>query len=359
MWNFNGLKILVLFCVVAGLSGCKEGGKSSQKSKTINDKDTSGIVAKVGDQVISLKDFENHINQQNPLVRSRYQSNDQKQKLLDSLVEREAMVLEAKRLGLDQDPEVQRGIKKILARHLVNAEFNKKRVKEIDVTDEQISAYYQENYARYHSPDKVRAHHIFIAAPKADKAQRSQGKKKAKDLFKQLKANPKDRRFFMQLARENSDDVATKQVGGDTNFKTKEQLVSEYSQTFAEKAFGLKKANDLSNVFSDDKGFYILRQSGKQSAIDLPIEKVKGQIRTTLFARARGDAYKAFVDEIKNKVGVHVFAEIMKSAKIDTGNSGKKTPPGMPNSLGPPGREGQRPPKMMPPGLKIKRKPGK
>jgi parvulin-like peptidyl-prolyl isomerase len=157
-------------------------------------------------------------------------------------------------------------------------------------------------------------------------------------LLAKLKQNINDRRLFLELARKNSTDEATRNVGGDTNFKTRAGLQETYGAAFAEAAFGLKKANDLSDVVETEAGFFVLRQSGRQSAIDLPLEKVKGQIRTTLFARARGEAYQKFVDEIKAKVGVQVFDDVVSKAKVDT-SAGPQTRKPFPGQV-PPGPGG-------------------
>ena len=328
MANGKVLKWLALAGILVLAFGCSKGEQGKPSGGSAGGSDSGELVAKVGDVTISLTDFEGQINQQNPLVRSRYKSLDQKKKLLSALVEREAMVLEARRLGLDKDPEVIRGYKKILARHLVNIEFNKKRVKEIEIDDEAIEKYYNENIDRYRAPDKVRIHQIFLAAPASDKKKRAAARKKAADLLKQLKAKAKDRRVFLQLARQHSEDEATKRVGGDTNFKTRAQLEEAYGKAFADAGFALKQANDMSGIVQDPKGFYLLRLSGKQAAIDLPLERVKGQIRTTLFARARGEAYQAFVDEVKNKVGVQIFEEAVENAKVDLSQAPARVPPG-------------------------------
>jgi peptidyl-prolyl cis-trans isomerase C len=319
MKNNHKFKIAGIVVLIAGLLGCQ---RSDQSTSTPSKQSGSGeVVAEVGSYKITLADFEERINEQNPLVRSRYQSEDQKTKLLNSLVEQEAMVMEAKRLGLDKDPEVVRGIKKIMARHLVDQEFNKKKVKQIEISDEEIKKYYEENHDRYHSPEKLRVHHIFFAGPVNDQAKREDAEKRANNVLTKIMTKPKDRRFFLQLAKESSDDEKTRATGGDTNFKSTEDLEKIYGREFTQQAFKLQQTNDLSPVFSDEKGFYILRHSGKQSAVNLELEKVKGQIRTTLFARARGEAYKAFVEEVKKKAGVQVFADIAKKAKIDlTGN---------------------------------------
>ena len=325
--KFKGLFVWMFVVAVSlPLSGCpsKRDSNDSAAKKGVSEKDSvpkGDLVAKVGDAAISLSDFEAQLNQQNPLIRARYKSLEQKKKLLENLVQREAMVQEAMRLGLDKDPEMVRGYKKILARHLVNVEFNKKLVKEIEIDDPSIQAYYDENSDRYHAPEKVRVHQIFIAGPKTDAAAWSKAKKKAADLLAQLKASPNDRRLFLELARKNSDDEASKKVGGDTNFKTNAVLVESYGQVFADAAFALKKANDLSGLIEAEKGIYVLRQSGRQSAIDLPLDKVRGQIKTTLFAKARGDAYKKFVDDIKGRVGVKVFDESVSKAKVDTSDA--------------------------------------
>lgn len=361
------ITLLALFLILAGFSGC--GGKSdkgSGKTSTKTPENQGQAVAKVGDEVITLDEFEAQINQQNPLVRSRYKSPDHKRKLLESLVEREAMVQEARRLGLDKDPDVVQGLKKILARHLVNVEFNQKRVKEISITDEEIERYYQENQDRYHAPEKIRVHQIFFAGASNDAKARREARKRASEVLKKLKADPKDRRLFLKMARENSEDEATKRVGGDTNFRTKEQLAESYGKDFAETAFSLKQANDLSDIVEGEKGFYIMRLSGSQAAIDLPLDKVKGQIRTTLFARARGDAYKAYVQEVKDKIGVQVFADIVEKAKVDLetapGSDGLQRPAGpMPPGIqgGPQAPAGKRPPKLsLPPGVKVKKPSG-
>jgi len=279
-----------MFGLCGWLIGCQGGGAEHNNDKNVKTSSgSSEVVARVGDVTITLGQFESYLNQQNRLVRARYKSMEQKKKLLQSLVEREAMVLEAKRLGLDKDPNVVRGLKKILARQLVNEEFNKKLAKQIEISEEQIKHFYDENHDRYHAPEKVRVHKIFIKGSKSDSQARKQSRAKAKKLLAQLKAKPQDRRLFIQLARDNSDDVATRPIGGDTNFKTHDQLVQSNGKVFADAAFGLAKTNDISDVIEDDKGFYILRQSGKQPPIDLPLDKVKQQIHTTLFARARGE----------------------------------------------------------------------
>lgn len=320
--------IIILAAVLSALvqGACHKQGANPQQSAA---GDSGEVVARIGTEAITLKQFEDYLNNQNPLVRSRYTSLEQKKRLLQSLVEREAMVQEAKRMKLDQDPQVRMGLKKILARHLVNKVFNQKQAKEIKVSDEEIAQYYQQNESRYHAPEKVRLHHIlFFAAPSTDNKARAAARQRAQQVLAKLRAQPNDRRLFIELARQSSDDQKTKTTAGDTGFRTRQELEQTYGKAFAAAAFSLKKVNDVSPVVAGPKGFYLLRQSGRQPAVDLPLDKVKEQIRTTLLTRKKADAYRAFVERIKKQAGVQVFEQALAKAKVDLSNVPKR--PGFP-----------------------------
>ncbi len=312
-----GWTYLAVALVISACKGGAETGKAPASGE---------VVARVGGSVITLEDFEAALNEQNALIRSRYTSVDQKKKLLDTLVEREVMVQEAKRLGLDKDPEMRRGFDKILARFVINREFNEKKVKEITVSDADIEAYYQQNIDRYHAPEKVMIHDMLFPAPAAA-AERKKVRAQAEEAHKKLKATPQDRKLFFDLMRQTGGEEATRTLASAT-FQTRAEMEKERGAAVAEAAFALQQANDFSPIIEDEKGFHILRLAGRQAALDLPLEKVKGQIRTTLFAKARGDAYQAFVDGIKSKAGVQVFDEVLQKAKVDLSNTGPSPAPG-------------------------------
>jgi parvulin-like peptidyl-prolyl isomerase len=222
---------------------------------------------------------------------------------------------------------MQRGFEKILARYMVNEEFNNKKVKELAISDAEIEAYYTENQDRYHAPEKVMLHHIFFAGPKDKPAERKKAKGEAEAALKSFKANPQDRRAFFEMLRKTAGEEAAKGLANAT-FKTRAELESAMGKAVADAAFALQQANDMSGPIEDEKGFYVLRLAGKQAALDLPLDKVKGQIRTTLFAKARGEAYQAFVDGVKAKVGVKVFDDVLAKAKVEAAPAA----PGMPGA---------------------------
>jgi peptidyl-prolyl cis-trans isomerase C len=344
-----------LLCVGSmALTGCKAGsGEPKVTGKTgAKAPGSSDVVARVGNVEITAADFESQLSQQNPMIRAKFNSPDQKRKLLDGLVEREVLAQEAKRLGLEKDPEVQQGIKRILAAYYVRSEFNNKHAKDLTVPDADIEKYYEENISHFKAPEKVRVQQVAFSAPKNNVVLRKKSKIQAQEALKELQAKPQDQALFEKIMHGSEADKTGKPSPADTpSFKDRDQLQQEYGKAFADAAFALKQANDLSGLMEDEKGYYFLRQTGRQPALDMPLDKVKDQIRATLLGKVRMDAYQTFIEETKRKVGVQVFENVLDKIQLDAANQGPQNPPplGVPPQLGGPPQHGAPPPLGVPP----------
>ena len=88
--------------------------------------DSSEIVAKVDDAVITVSDVEARINTQTAFGRSRYADPARRRQLVDELVQNEALAAEAARHGYDKDPDVQRAVKQQMVAKLVQKDFDSK-----------------------------------------------------------------------------------------------------------------------------------------------------------------------------------------------------------------------------------------
>ncbi len=321
------------------LTGCKAGsGGSTVAGKTgANPAGSSEVVARVGNVEITVADFESQLSQQNPMFRARFNTPEQKKRLLDGLVEREVLAQEAKRLGLEKDPEVQGAVKRIMAAYFVRSEFNDKRAKDLTVPDADIEKYYQDNISHFKAPEKVRVQQVLYSAPKNNAVLRKKAKLQAQEALRQLHAKPQDQILFEKITHGSEADKTGKPSVVDTTFKEHDQLQQEYGKAFAAAAFGLKQSNDLSGLMEDEKGYYFLRQAGRQAAVDYPLDKVKDQIRTTLLSKVRMDAYQTFLEEMKRKAGVQIFENALDKVQFDASNQAPQTPPPLaPPSAGQP-----------------------
>src|SRR5262245_7958506 len=113
------------------------------------------VIAQIDDFKITVGDFQDRINKQSPYIRARYTSLERKKEFLDNLIRFEVMAKEAKKRGLDQDPEVVRTMKQVMIQKLMKAEFET-RVKPEDIKDDEMKKFYEEHKAEYNKAEEVR-----------------------------------------------------------------------------------------------------------------------------------------------------------------------------------------------------------
>src|SRR5690242_18856173 len=99
----------------------KNSAKAAEKSAELPAQSAAELgqpIAEVDGYVITLADFQDRINKQSPYIRARYTSMERKKEFLDNLVRFEVLAAEAKKRGLDQDPEVVRTMKQVMIQKL-------------------------------------------------------------------------------------------------------------------------------------------------------------------------------------------------------------------------------------------------
>lgn len=158
--------------------------------------------------------------------------------------------------------------------------------KDIKASDEDAKTFYEQNLQRFSTPEQRRASHILIAA-QGDKTE--DAKKKADDLYAQLKADPKK---FAQLAKANSQDPGSARNGGDLGFFQKGMMVPEF-----EKAVFTAKKGDLVAPVKTDFGFHIIMVTDVKPAAAKPMADVRKEI-DALYAQQA--AMQMFAEDAEN-----------------------------------------------------------
>lgn len=166
---------------------------------------------------------------------------------------------------------------------------------DLDVTAEDVTAYFEENKKRYEVKEQVRASHIlFKVNPKDDKAADEAAKKKATEVYALAKKPGAD---FEALAKEHSEGP-TAPRGGDLSFFTRGRMVPE----FEEKAFAMK-AGEISEPIKTQFGWHIIqvteKKEGRQRPFDEVQESIEKLLRNKKSRRAKADLLKALKSEAK------------------------------------------------------------
>jgi peptidyl-prolyl cis-trans isomerase D len=144
-------------------------------------------------------------------------------------------------------------------------------------------------------PEQVRARHILIAvASDATAAQKAAAKAKADDLLKQIKGGAD----FAKLAKQFSDDPATKNSGGDLGYFGQAEMV----KPFADAAFRMK-AGEMT-VVQTQFGYHVIQVEDHKLAHVETLEEARPQIIETLRHRAGAEqAHQAIDQDLSDALG--------------------------------------------------------
>jgi len=156
---------------------------------------------------------------------------------------------------------------------------------QIQVTLEDVKAYYDQHQDQYRIPEEVKVSHILIKTPspgadgKVDEKGVEEARKKAEDILKQLKAGAK----FEDLAKKYSEDPGSGKQGGDLGWIGRGRTVPEFEKS----AFSLAKGQ-LSDLVKSSYGFHIIRSEDKHEAHLKTIDEVKDQIEPLIKQQKAG-----------------------------------------------------------------------
>ncbi|MEW6607516.1 MAG: peptidylprolyl isomerase [bacterium] len=143
---------------------------------------------------------------------------------------------------------------------------------------EEVEKYYKENVEdEFMKPGKIRVRHILIGVPEgAPPDQDSAARSKAEDLLKQLNEGAD----FTTLAAQHSN-CASRERGGDLGYFGEGDMVAEFEKA----AYKLEKKGDLSPVVKTKFGYHIIKLEDKLKDEPRELKDVEEKIRGFLVTK--------------------------------------------------------------------------
>lgn len=299
-------------------------------------------VATVNGQRVSTKEYDKALEQAKKQYSSRFgvdfNSDQGKQMLaglqksvIQQLTERELLLQEADKRGLKAtQPEIDAKLAEIKKQFPDDATFQKtlkdfgisevelkdqvtkgvaieklqkEATKDLQVTDAQVAEYYNKNKAQFTHTEEVSASHILI---KFDEAAKDKAKDEARALakIKELQAKLKGGADFAELAKANSEDPGSKEMGGSLGFFGKGRMVPEFEKA----AFGMKEGQ-VSEPIKTNFGYHLIKRGERRPARTETLAEVTPQIREQLVGQERGTAFQKYVDGLKKDAKIVVKPE--------------------------------------------------
>lgn len=170
----------------------------------------------------------------------------------------------------------------------------------IEVTDEEVTAFYNENPQFFKTQDQVRARHILFTADENADAETDAAAKAKAEAARQRAIAGED---FAELAKELSEGPSGPN-GGDLGFFEKERMVP----AFAEAAFALEPG-EISPVVKSQFGYHVIKVEERRGAGTMPLDEADDRIRQTLVNQKAAATTTALLETLGAKADIAFYDE--------------------------------------------------
>ena len=205
---------------------------------------------------------------------------DQKNQVLDDLINMQLLADQAEKDGLQNDPDTVAQLHLLHEKVMADAE-QQKFVKSFQPSDADLKAEYDTAVAAMDKTE-YKARHILVAS-----------KEEGQQIIKKLKGGAK----FEELAKTQSTDTGSKNNGGDLGWFTTSRMV----KPFADAVVALKKGEITPEPVQTQFGWHVIQLEDTRDKTPPPFDQVKTQLTNQL---------------IRKKLQAYV-ADLKKNAKIE------------------------------------------
>ena len=240
------------------------------------------VLAKIGDQTVTENDLKEMVAS---FPDKSYQTEEGQAKALDYLVNILVMAAEAKKQGLDKDPDVQRLLAYTTNDLLAGVYLNKLTKNLPAPTEADAKAYYDKNRSQFVTPESVLLHHVLVKT-----------EKEAKEALDRLKKGED----FGKIANQVSI-CPSKDRGGSLDWMPKGQLVKEIE----DEAFGMKNGQ-MAGPIKSRYGYHILRLDDTRPRQEMSFDWVKDSIIERLKFEAQQTQYEKMAADLRKKMNVQI-----------------------------------------------------
>jgi parvulin-like peptidyl-prolyl isomerase len=153
--------------------------------------------------------------------------------------------------------------------HLTRALVPLPDVQKVPLTRKEVERYHREHIEDYSAPEEVTARHILISPTGPGAAADSAALEKARGILRRIRAGEN----FAALARQYSDDPATRDKGGDLGAFGRGAMLDEFERA----AFSLKP-DQISEPVKTEVGYHIIQCLGHEAAVAQPLAWMYGNV---------------------------------------------------------------------------------
>lgn len=286
--------------------------------------DGSTIVAEIGPEKITLREFERELEaeikkragamggpqteQYEQYLRQQFASTEAKQRMLGEIITRQVVVREARERQIDKNEAFKKKLAEIAdqlaAQEVVQAELDR-----INLSENDYKLFYGANRDRYKEDPKAKISRILLDDEKA-----------AEELLKTLKSADDFAKAdgFAKAAKEKSLDAKTRENGGEVDGEVRPgQWVAAIGQNeeLNKAIFSAQPGAILDKLFKTDDGFNIVMVRQKTPERRKTYDEVADQVKREYDEQKQQEVTSAFIRSLFDKHKVTLYPGVLAGEK--------------------------------------------
>jgi len=250
----------------------------------------ANTVAEINGQALSREEFDRRYKENIQFFKYEVPT---KANILNDIINFELAVQEAKKLGLDKDPQVVERMNSVLYQSLVERQLAEKFKGPVDVSDKEARDYCRRNPA-------VRFSHVYVQLKPAPlKADQDAANKKIREAQAALAKGTAFEKVVAQFSEGLSSSAA-----GDTGYVTKVQI----DPTLYAEARKMKVGQVSSTPVRSQLGLHLMKLTGVQDCANINIPEWQRMV----FDEKRAKIFKDYLGSLRAKAKVEINNELIK-----------------------------------------------
>jgi len=253
--------------------------------------EANDILATVDGKNITVGDADSFIRSSQPTLSYDNIGDKEKKQVLERLIEKRLFVEEAKKAGIEKDPEYLERLERMKEDLMIN-QWMKNEYKKMFISDGEAREFYDKNKDKFKIPERVHARPVLL-----------KDEKSAKDIISKLSGLEGDelKKRFVELAKSESKGP-TASKGGDLGYFSKDQMVLPFSKA----AFSMKPGEVSSKPVKTQFGYHVIYVEDVKKESVLPFEDVKAKIAQKLKEKEFADKMQLRMQDMKKKAKIEI-----------------------------------------------------
>jgi peptidyl-prolyl cis-trans isomerase C len=258
-------------------------------------KEETKVVARIGDKIITLEEFEKEVESLPDFYKPLLLEPKAKREFLEKLIDREILLLEARKAGVYEREDVRRKIEECEKGVILDAFLSQILREKDEVTEEEAKRYYDEHKEEFFMNESIRVRHIVVRTLE-----------EAKEIKKRLEQGED----FVELAKRYSISPSGK-WGGDLGYIQRGQVGKEFEKA----AFSLKRPGEISDIVKTTFGYHIIRLEDRKPPRQLSFEEVRDKIIQKLKEQKKQKALEDYLKKVKKQYKIVINEKLLEGGK--------------------------------------------